>query len=252
MKTVNRYKWLARYYDQIFAEPRTWFDEARERVLGPILPEIESACDLACGTGRTALMLARRGIRTFGVDASADMCRVAREKARRARMPVRILGGDMRNFRLPERVGLITCEFDALNHVSRATDLALVAKAVARALRPGAYFYFDVNTKLGLEKNWPSTWWVEKPGVAVVLHGGYDPAREMAWSDVEWFIRDGRHWRRARERVEEIAWCPVELARTLRAAGFDEIRAWDASRFIKNKSAMQRGYRTFYLARKRR
>jgi len=249
---VNRYNLLAKHYDLVFEEERTWFDAPRERILRPILPEIASACDLACGTARTALILARRGLRVFGVDGSAEMCRVARENVRRARLPVRILRGDMRSFRLPEPVDLITCEFDALNHLARTKDLLLVARSAARALRPGGHFYFDVNTKLSLEKNWSSTWWIEKPGVVVVLHGGYDETRETAWSDVDWFIRVGRNWRRVRERVEEVAWCPVELVRTLRAAGFDDINAWDASRLIKNNPVMRRGHRTFYLARKRR
>jgi hypothetical protein len=54
-------------------------------VLGRILPHVEAACDLACGTGTTALNLARKGIRTYAVDLSPLMCRAARKKAARAR-----------------------------------------------------------------------------------------------------------------------------------------------------------------------
>jgi SAM-dependent methyltransferase len=48
---------------------------------------------------------------------------------------------------------------DVLNHVPEKADLALVAKAVCRALRPGGYFYFDVNNRLAFEKLWPGTMW---------------------------------------------------------------------------------------------
>jgi len=54
------------------------------------------------------------------------MCRLAREKSRRLGLPLRIVGGDMRYFQLPEPVDLVLCEFDALNHVERKGDLALV------------------------------------------------------------------------------------------------------------------------------
>ncbi|MBK5294950.1 MAG: class I SAM-dependent methyltransferase [Acidobacteriia bacterium] len=50
-----------------------------------------SACDLACGTGTTALTLAREGIIMFVVDLSSAMCRLARQKAHRARLPLRVL-----------------------------------------------------------------------------------------------------------------------------------------------------------------
>ena len=115
-----------------------------------ILPHVETACDLACGTGTTALILARKGINMYAVDLSPLMCRIAREKAGRARLPVRVLRADMRSFRLPESVDLVTCEYDALNHVPRRADLRMVAKAVERVLRPGGHFFFDVNTPLDL------------------------------------------------------------------------------------------------------
>ena len=253
MVKANRpYTLLAKYYDQLFTFAQPWGETARQRLLGPILPRLESACDLACGTGTTALTLAGKGIRMFAVDLSPVMCRLAREKARRARLPLCVLKADMRAFRLPEPVGLVSCEFDALNHVPRKADLALVAKAVARALRPGGYFYFDVNNRLAFEKAWPLTWWIEKPGVAVVMHGGYDRKRDRAWSDVEWFIRDGSCWRRRHERVEEVCWTSAEIRRALREAGFGQVRAWDAAPFFKNDPAIRPGYRTFYLARKRR
>ena len=253
MVKANRpYTLLAKYYDQLFTFAQPWGETARQRLLGPILPRLESACDLACGTGTTALTLAGKGIRMFAVDLSPVMCRLAREKARRARLPLCVLKADMRAFRLPEPVGLVSCEFDALNHVPRKADLALVAKAVARALRPGGYFYFDVNNRLAFEKAWPLTWWIEKPGVAVVMHGGYDRKRDRAWSDVEWFIRDGSCWRRRHERVEEVCWTSAEIRRALREAGFSQVRAWDAAPFFKNDPAIRPGYRTFYLARKRR
>jgi hypothetical protein len=48
-------------------------------------------------------------------------------------MPLRVLRGDMREFRLPEPVDLVLCEFDALNHVPRKGDLAPVAVTVREA-----------------------------------------------------------------------------------------------------------------------
>jgi len=42
---------------------------------------------------------------------------------RAAGLPIRVLQADVRTFRLSEPVDLITCEFDALNHILRKSGL---------------------------------------------------------------------------------------------------------------------------------
>ncbi|MGP8173861.1 MAG: hypothetical protein ACLP7O_04860, partial [Terracidiphilus sp.] len=64
---IRPYRWLAQYYDELFSSFRFPIDAARERLLGRILPHVETACDLACGTGTTALALARKGIHMYAV-----------------------------------------------------------------------------------------------------------------------------------------------------------------------------------------
>jgi len=245
---MKPYRWLAKYYDQVFSPLRGPLDAARSQVLGAILPQVESACDLACGTGTTALTFARLGIATYGVDLSPMMCQAAREKARRAGLPLRVIRGDMRSFRLPKPVGLVTCEFDAVNHVPRKSDLGRVVRAVARALRPGGWFYFDVNNAHGFRRNWCGDGWFERPGVVMVMRSRHNRQADRAWSDVEWFIREGKRWRRRSEHVEEVCWEAAEIRRKLREAGFDRVRAWDAKPLYKGDPVIRPGSRTIYLA----
>jgi SAM-dependent methyltransferase len=157
----------------------------------------------------------------------------------------------MREFRLPEPVDLVICEFDALNHVPLKSDLDPVVRSVARALRPGGHFYFDVNTKLSFQKLWPGTWFVEAPGVAVAMSGGYDRSRDVAWTRIAGFVRAGNLWRRHNERIEEVCWTDRELRGALHAAGFGRVRSWDVAKFVKNGPLKQAGLRKFYLAHKR-
>jgi len=244
------YRLLAVYCDRFFTFHHGWFQRARRRILGKILRRVESACDLACGTGTTALALARGGLKVFAVDASSIMCRVTRQKAVRARASLRVVQADMRSFRLPEPVGLVTCEYDALNHVPRKSDLARVARAVSGALRPGGYFYFDVNNRRAFEKLWPGNWQAKERGVALTLEGGYDARRVRGWIKAEWYLRKGHAWRRFRERVEEVCWTSAEFRSALRRAGFDRIRTWDAAPFFRKDRRNLPDCRTFYLARK--
>lgn len=248
--SVRPYHWLAIYYDLFCAGLIPWMAGAREHILGGLMEKIESACDLACGTGTLAVEFAQKGIKTYAVDLSPGMCRLARAKARKIEAKVRVVHADMRSFELPERVDLVTCQFDALNHIPGKAELTQVAKSVARALRPGGHFWFDVNTRLAFKETWVHTWWREWPGVVIVMRNGNDSAHDHAWCDVEWFIREGELWRRHHERVEEVCWSGAEIRRALRDAGFDRIRAWDAGQFLRNDPFVRSGHRTFYLARK--
>lgn len=243
------YHRLAQYYDELFLSYRAPLDSARERILQRVLPVIRSACDLACGTGTTALMLARRGIRVYAVDLSPQMCRLTREKLQRAKLPARVIHADMRSFRLPQPIDLVLCEFDAINHVPHKADLRKVANAVQRALLPGGYFFFDVNNARCFERFWTGTRWADKPNLGVLMRNNHSPRLDHAWTEIDIFVREGKHWQRHHERVDEVCWSPRQIRKALTEAGFDRIRAWDAASFWKG-APMRRGCRTIYLARK--
>ena len=245
------YTLLAEHYDEFFTSHISGYRRARRKLLGEVLPRVRSACDLACGTGTTALELACRRIEVFAVDLSPTMCRITRSKALSARAPVTVIRGDMRTLRLPHAVDLITCEYDALNHLPRKSDLARVTSAAARALRPGGWFCFDVNNRVHLEKNWPGTSSCEKPGVVMVMRASYDRRRAKGCIDLEWFIRRRDCWRRFREHIEEVWWTDLEIRQALRATGFGRVRAWDAALFFRGQRSFGAGCRTFYLAQKR-
>lgn len=245
--SVRPYQWLAEYYDRMFASHVPWFEAARHKVIGTALPEIRSACDLCCGTGRTAIRLAKLGTRMYAVDVSPGMCRAARAKVKASGLDIRVIQADMRSFELPETVDLVISECDAINHVPDKSDLARVAKSVAHALRTDGYFFFDLNNRASFDTVWHSTWWIDQGDVTLVMHGGSEGDR--AWVDVNWFIREGKLWKRRKEHVEEVCWTAAEVKTALRDAGFNRIRTFDAAPFLTD-GMTRPGDRTFYLARK--
>ncbi len=249
---VHSYRWLAQYYDNLFSPLRAPLDTARERLLRRVLPEVATACDLACGTGTTAVSLARKGIRTYALDLSPQMCRMTREKVRRAKVRVKVLKADMRSFKLPERVNLITCEGDALNHIPDGKDLRSVARCVSRALQADGYFFFSINTPIGFRRYWTGTVCLEEPGVVMVMRSRHSADALKAWSDIDLFVKDGEgnRWRRRRERVDEVCWTRDEIRHVFLMAGFDQLRAWDAAPFFKDNPMISPGCYTIYLAHK--
>lgn len=246
------YELLADYYDHFF-DRDAGVRRARNAVFRPLLRTVTSACDLACGTGSLAVELARRGIYTFALDLSPAMCALAQRKAGAANVAVRVVQSDMRTFRLPQTVDLITCEFDALNHVPRKSDLRRVLKRVAQSLSPGGHFAFDVNNRPAFEQVWAHTWFLEKPPVVLVMRGSHTPGKDHAALDLEWFVRTGGRnvWRRHHEHVEEVCWSADEIRTALNHAGLQVVGTWDAAPFFRDDFTRP-GNRTYWLTQKPR
>ena len=77
------YALLARFYDQLMPGVPEMNRHARQKILGKILPKVQSVCDLGCGTGATAVDFAQKGKKVYAVDVSSGMCAVARDRLRR-------------------------------------------------------------------------------------------------------------------------------------------------------------------------
>jgi SAM-dependent methyltransferase len=102
--------------------------------------------DVACGTGRSTEPLIALGYDVSACDVSPAMVRLAKRRIARAggRGPVEV--ADMR--RLPEwgRFDVVTCLCDAINYLLDLDELDAAFANVARALKPGGLYIFDVNS----------------------------------------------------------------------------------------------------------
>lgn len=254
------YEAIGQFYDDLWGElPRTWV-AARRRLLAPVLAQVRQVCDLGCGSGETAMEFARRGLKVFALDFSREMCRMTREKARAERLDVTVARADMRTFRLPVQVDLVTSEWGVINHLQSRADLLGTFRSVARALRPGGYFYFDLHQRRVYEEQWSGTDVAE--GVTkesgrpflVIQRGGFDRSRGAGWTEITVFVRRaGGLWERRGERVEEIFWPHAEIVRDLGKAGFRLLGLFDfaGSESAPSPKKLAGGLRTMYLALKK-
>lgn len=113
-----------------------FYQDLARQLGGPVL-------DLACGTGRLAIPLARMGHAVTGIDLAGPMLAHARRKS--ADLPVRWVLGDCRNFDLAERFALALMSGNAFQaYLTDADQQALVAR-VHRHLNPGGRFAFETR-----------------------------------------------------------------------------------------------------------
>ena len=111
-----------------------FYVEEAQRAEPPVL-------ELACGTGRVLIPTAQAGVPIWGLDLTAAM--LAHAELKIAELPVAdreritLRPGDMRDFDLPERFGLVTIPFRSFLHLLTVDDQIAALENIRRHLRPG-------------------------------------------------------------------------------------------------------------------
>jgi SAM-dependent methyltransferase len=124
--------------------------------------------ELAVGTGRIAIPIARAGVTVIGVDSSAAMLAVARAGAEEAgvaaRLDLRV--GDLREPPVEERVPLVICPFRSLLHMETEDEKARALRAARSLLLPDGRFVFDVfaPSREDIEET-DGRWLEREPGI---------------------------------------------------------------------------------------
>jgi ubiquinone/menaquinone biosynthesis C-methylase UbiE len=243
----DEYANFADLYDSETADPliQAFYQEWTEslvRAVERFKVPVGVLVDLACGTGNSTVpWTKRRGWKVIGVDRSAAMLREARRKSGR----VRWVCQDLTALAIDDRADVVTCHFDALNHVLEPGDLQQVFVNVARVLHEGGLFQFDVNTEHMLRWLGGHEKLFRVGRDYFVAHNEYDPKRGIATFHQLWFIRKGRVYEKREVIVHERAYTTREIRRMLRHAGLQVLRQ-EVQRQIEGKPT-----RMLYVARKR-
>jgi len=101
------------------------------------------ALELAIGTGRIALPLARRGIRVAGIDLSPDMVAQLRKKPGGDEIPVAI--GDYATTTVDGTFSLVYLVFNSINNQTRQEAQIASFENAAAHLEPGGCFVVEVG-----------------------------------------------------------------------------------------------------------
>jgi SAM-dependent methyltransferase len=139
------YEALAPFYDDFTAgyAHDDWLAEVERLLLDAGLRGMR-VLDVACGTGKSALPMLRRGYDVTACDLSPGMVAVARRRL--GVPPERVFVADMRALPELEPFDAVTCMDDSVNYLLHERDLRLALASMARALRPGGLLLFDVNS----------------------------------------------------------------------------------------------------------
>jgi SAM-dependent methyltransferase len=158
---TDSYRVTAKHYDGAYAAKQDLVDlpfylELAAQSSGPIL-------EIACGTGRVLLPIARKEIEIHGVDNSLPMLEILKNNLKQepdhVRRRVTLHEGDMRDFRLSAKFPLVIIPFRPMQHMDTVQDQISALITAAWHLTDTGILAFDVfypkfemiNAKIGEE-----------------------------------------------------------------------------------------------------
>ena len=119
--------------------------------------------DLACGTGRQAIELARRGYEVVAFDLSLSMLARAGDDAQEREVKLNFVQGDMREMTFEEQFDGVYCWNTAFGYFDEEKN-AQVIDRVRASLKAGGLFLLDVVNRDFIVRQSPSLAWFEGDG----------------------------------------------------------------------------------------
>jgi cyclopropane fatty-acyl-phospholipid synthase-like methyltransferase len=140
---MNDYDLIAPFYDvehAHFSEDLDFYRNFAEMYSGPLL-------ELACGSGRLLLPLAREGYTLVGVDTSQKMLSLAREHLQQAGLSSRVtlVQQDMCTMQLPQSFSLAFVALGSFAHLTSRKAQQQALAAVRKHVTTGGTFIVDIS-----------------------------------------------------------------------------------------------------------
>ena len=218
-----------RHYDLAYSsyteDIDLWVGQARNYG-GPVL-------ELACGTGRIAIPLAKEGFDVTGVDLAESMLEQARENSRAEGLNVRWVQSDMRDFSLGTTYPLIICPSQSMSRLLFVEDVERCLAAVRAHLDVRGRFIMEVyNPSLEIlsrheDERSPFLEYDHPDGdgtVRVEFSSRYDQATQVLHLTLHYSIPGVSG--EPREHVSNRMYFPRELDALLKYNGFEVVEKY--------------------------
>ena len=186
------------------------------RALG--LREGDRVLDLACGHGRHAVALARRGMVVTGQDLNEDYLKMAQGGAAQAGVRIDTVHSDMRDIPFTDEFNAVINMFTAFGYFDSEDEDFRVLQAVANALKTGGKLLLDtLNREWVLSNYVQNDWHTDDDGNTFLEHREFDLVTGR--NRVTFSIVDADGTRRESPGHDVRLYTLTELTRLLNAAG---------------------------------
>ncbi len=220
---MQAYSGLARIYDYLLTgvDYEAWADYV-EKLFAFFHVKPRYIIDLACGTGNSTLPWVRRGYPCVGVDLSAEMLQVARQKALDCNLNVTFLKQDLRSLQLPQRGDVALLYQDGLNYLLSIDDLRRAFYSIRNCVYPGGFFIFNLNMLEYLPtSHTPQLSFLDEPSLTLLWESAYTE-EERIWRIhlIAFLQEEGSLYRKIEEKHLERSHSREEVEALLAETGW--------------------------------
>lgn len=113
--------------------------------------EVKTILDLGCGTANHMIPLIKKGHCLTGIDASAQMLKVATQKLDSLKLKANLHKGRIQSFQLSYKFDAILCLFSVIDYITPKKELLSVLKNVAKHMKKTSLFIFDFWNESAVE-----------------------------------------------------------------------------------------------------
>ena len=198
-------------------------------------PNPRRVLDIACGTGQVTVRLAKAGYEMYGVDRAFEMLEVARRKAEREGVKIRLAQADMRALPFEdEQFDAAICIYDSINYMLSREQLRQAFMSANRVLKPGGLYIFDVTTERNIVLHFHLQTYAEnEEDFSYIWKNIYSFREKMCRTVLTFFLKEGELYRRYDELHVQRIFEVDEVEEELKKAGFKLLSAFDAFTFRK-------------------
>ncbi len=205
----------------MFGEER-WATASMEVDLIETLLDISpgaAVLDMACGPGRHALEMARRGYTVTGVDRTSAYLEHARRQAEGEGLEIELIQEDMRRFCRPDSYDLALMLFTTFGYFEDPDENRKVLLNVCQSLKNGGALVMDMMGKEVLARVFRERDWQEQDGVIFLEERKV--GKNWSWMENRWIKIDASG--RTEYRVNHWIYSAAELSELLRSSGFSSV-----------------------------
>ena len=196
--------------------------------------------DLACGTGNIAFALTERDYPvTCGVDGSASMIEVARQKAAGSGYSIDFAQRDLRQLKDLGTFDTAVCIYDSVNYLLTQEAFGQALAAIHGLLRPGGLFVFDVCTECNSRRYFSRLHEQESgPGFTYSRDSSYDAANRLQLNHFTICFTDRKS--PIEEHHVQRIYPLAELCAAVEASDFELLDAFDGFTFAPGSEQSER------------
>lgn len=218
--------WTADLFDENYA--RLWSVPGHEvspaeiDALATLLPTAPArVLDIACGAGRYAVALARKGYEVTGIDIAPHFLDRARRRAIDASVTIDFRQGDMRSLNVDDFAAAVVLGNSFGYHSDDENLMSL--ECIASSVVAGGTVVVELLNRDRIVANFrPRSQHTATDGTVIELESAFDPIRGVNTTTNRWTDADGQDHER---RTEQRLYTPPELATMCAVVGLIPV-AW--------------------------